>query len=140
MEMPAMQMHKRLMSLVGKIHLSRIKRPERLRDEDWPSITEAVEMLRQCVFDINDQSGLNITQLRAKARALRRRRGKLGCLMVDYLSLMDGLDPRARARAARRDHQGPEGPGQGARHAHPAAAAGQAAVPRIVRPMPILRT
>jgi replicative DNA helicase len=95
MEMPAMQMHKRLMSLVSKIHLSRIKRPERLRDEDWPSITEAVEMLRQCVFDINDQSGLNITQLRAKARALRRRRGKLGCLMVDYLSLMDGLDPRA---------------------------------------------
>lgn len=95
MEMPAMQMHNRLMSLVGQIHLSRIKRPERLRDHDWPSITEAVEKLRRAVFDINDQSGLTIAQLRAKARALRRRRGKLGCLIVDYLSLMAGTDARA---------------------------------------------
>ena len=95
MEMPAMQLHRRLMSLVGQIHLSRIKRPERLRDHDWPSITEAVEKMRQVQFDINDQSTHTIVQLRSKARRLARKRGRLGALVVDYLGLMTGTDPRA---------------------------------------------
>lgn len=94
MEMPKAQVMNRTMSLVSHIHLSRIKRAERLKDYDWPKITSAVDMLRLCSFHVSDRSGLNINQLRARARALRRRHGKLGCLIVDYLGLMDGTDPK----------------------------------------------
>lgn len=94
MEMPRAQLQNRAMSMRTRIHLSRIKRPERLRDHDWPSITEGVETLRQAPLHINDESGLNINQLRSRARALRRRCGKLGLIVVDYLALMPGLDPR----------------------------------------------
>lgn len=94
MEMPRAQVHARAMSLVSHIHLSRIKRAERLKDFDWPKITEAVEKLRQVRFDVSDFNQLNINQLRTRARRLARRRGKLGCLIVDYLGLMDGLDSK----------------------------------------------
>ena len=94
MEMPKAQVYKRLMAMRARIHLSRIKRPERLKDYDWPGITSAVEMLRQTGFHVNDQAGLTITQVRTKARSLARRVGKLGLVVVDYLGLMNGTDPR----------------------------------------------
>lgn len=94
MEMPASQVYSRAMSFVSNIHLSRVKRAERLRDFDWPGITSAVEKLRQIQFYVADQSNLNINQLRSRARGLQRRHGKLGCLIVDYLGLMAGTDPK----------------------------------------------
>lgn len=94
MEMPKSQVVSRAMSLQSRIHLSRIKRGERLKDYDWPAITEAVDRLRQVNFQVNDRSGLNINQVRASARGLRRRHGKLACLIVDYLGLMAGTDPK----------------------------------------------
>lgn len=94
MEMPRAQVHARAMSLVSRIHLSRIKRGERLKDFDWPQITSAVETLRNVSFDTSDINQVNINQLRARARSLARRRGKLGCLIVDYLGLMDGVDQK----------------------------------------------
>jgi len=94
MEMPKAQVMNRAMSLVSRIHLSRIKRAERLKDYDWPAITKTVETLRQVNFQVSDRSGVNINQLRARARGLRRKHGKLGCLIVDYLGLMDGTDPK----------------------------------------------
>ena len=95
MEMPKAQVVNRMMSLQSHIHLSRVKRGERLRDFDWPQITSAVEVLRQLPIHINDQGGLNINQVRARARGLARRRGKLGLLVVDYLGLMAGTDAKA---------------------------------------------
>lgn len=94
MEMPRQQLVNRMMSLVSHIHLSRIKRAERLRDTDWPSITEGVEKLRQTPVYISDASNLNINQVRGRARALRRRQGALACMVVDYLGLMAGTDPK----------------------------------------------
>lgn len=93
MEMPATQVTNRAMSLVSAIHLSRLKRAERLRDFDWPAITTGVEKLRNLPLRINDLGGLNINNVRAKARALKRRHG-LRVLVLDYLGLMDGLDPK----------------------------------------------
>ena len=94
MEMPRTQVHSRAMSMVSHIHLSRIKRAERLNDQDWPRLTNAVEKLRNVSFHVSDFNQLNINQLRTKSRRLVRRVGKLGCLIVDYLGLMDGLNPK----------------------------------------------
>jgi replicative DNA helicase len=77
------------------VHLSKINRPERLNEKDWPRITHAVEVLRQLQYDINDQGGLTIDQIRTRARTLKRKRGRLGLLIVDHLQLIKGTDPRA---------------------------------------------
>jgi replicative DNA helicase len=94
MEMPKQQVYKRQLSLRSHIHLSRLKRAERLRDYDWPAITESVENIRRVPFFVTDTGNLNINQIRARARGLARRQGQLGVLVVDYLGLMSGTDPK----------------------------------------------
>ncbi|MDQ0068296.1 replicative DNA helicase [Variovorax boronicumulans] len=94
MEMQNHEGGQRALSNVGRIPLHALRRPERMGDESWSRLTRAVETLRGIPFFSNDKGGLNINQLRAKARALKRRHG-LKLLIVDYLQLMSGTDPRA---------------------------------------------
>lgn len=94
MEMPETQITKRLMSTVGKIRLDKVKRPERLNDFDWGNVSRAVESMRTMDISFVDQGGLNINQIRSKARALARRKGQLGAIMLDYFSLITGTDPK----------------------------------------------
>lgn len=95
MEMAKAKQHNRMVSGISGVHLSKMNRPERLNDRDWPRITHAVEVLRSLQYDINDQGGLTIDQIRTRARALARKRGQLGLLIVDHLQLIKGTDPRA---------------------------------------------
>lgn len=94
MEMPRAQLHARRLAMRSRVPLSRIKRAERMMDADWPRITDAVEDIRKSQMFINDQGGLTINQVRAKARGIRRRAGSLGLIVVDYLGLMTGADPK----------------------------------------------
>lgn len=94
MEMQNQEGAQRALSAVGKIPLHALRRPERMNQEHWSSLTRGVEMLRNIPFYSNDKGGLNINQIRTKARLLRRRHG-LKLLIVDYLQLMSGTDSRA---------------------------------------------
>lgn len=85
----------RFLASIGKIHLTKIRRPERLSDFDWSNLTNAVEKLRRSPIEINDQGGLNINQLRSKARAVKRKHGKLGLIVVDHMGLTTGTDRKA---------------------------------------------
>ncbi|MDN6885309.1 replicative DNA helicase [Variovorax sp. CAN2819] len=94
MEMPKAQLTTRVVSMRSGIPLHKLKRPERLTDYDWGEMTRTVEHLRQLPMFIDDQTALNINQLRAKARSLKRRHG-LRLLVVDYIGLMEGTDRKA---------------------------------------------
>ncbi|MEI4872839.1 DnaB-like helicase C-terminal domain-containing protein, partial [Klebsiella pneumoniae] len=73
----------RALAWTARIPLHAIRRPERMNDLHWSSLTAGVETLRQIPFYSNDTAGLNIHQVRTKARLLRRRHG-LRLLVVDY--------------------------------------------------------
>lgn len=94
MEMQNQEGGQRALASVGRIPLHALRRPERLSNEDWSSLSRGVERLRPIPFYSNDKGGLNINQVRTKARLLRRRHG-LRLLVVDYLQLMSGTDTRA---------------------------------------------
>lgn len=95
MEMQNHEGGQRALSATGSIPLHALRRPERMSNEHWSSLCSSVELLRQIPFYSNDRGGLNINQIRAKARALRRKYG-LKLLIVDYLQLMSGTDTRAQ--------------------------------------------
>ncbi len=59
------------------------------RDDDFPRIGNALGELSEAPIFIDDAAGLNIMQLRTKARRLKNEHG-LGVIMVDYLQLMEG--------------------------------------------------
>ena len=59
------------------------------RDDDFPRIGNALGELSEAPIFIDDAAGLNVMQLRTKARRLKNEHG-LGVIMVDYLQLMEG--------------------------------------------------
>lgn len=87
MEMPGEQLALRLLSSMGRINQQRL-RTGKLREDDWPRLTSAVELLAETPMFIDDTPALTPTEMRARARRLVRQHKQLGVIMVDYLQLM----------------------------------------------------
>jgi replicative DNA helicase len=86
MEMPGEQLALRMMSSLGRIDQHKI-RTGKLEDDDWPRLTSAVSLLDTAPLFIDDTPALSPTELRARARRLKREHN-LGMIIIDYLQLM----------------------------------------------------
>lgn len=93
MEMPHRDVRDRMTALLGRVSLSSVLRPNRGDGLAWDRVLEGAELARSLNFYVTDQSGLNINQVKAKARNLKRLHG-LHVLIVDYIGLMAGLDSK----------------------------------------------
>jgi replicative DNA helicase len=89
MEMGAAQLAVRVVGSIGRIDQGHL-RSGKLTDEEWPRLTDAIERLRTVSLHIDETPGLTTSELRANARRLARKCGKLGLIVVDYLQLMSG--------------------------------------------------
>ena len=86
MEMPAESLAMRMISSMGRIDQHRL-RTGQLNEDDWPRITSAVSLLSEAKIFVDDTPALSPTELRARARRLKREHG-LGLIVIDYLQLM----------------------------------------------------
>ena len=86
MEMPGEQLALRMMSSLGRIDQHNL-RTGKLQDHDWPRLTSATTMLSKAKLFIDDTPALSPTELRARARRLKREHG-LDLIIIDYLQLM----------------------------------------------------
>ena len=86
MEMPSHQLTMRMLSSIGRINQQNL-RTGKLSDEDWPRLTSAVSMLSESKLYIDDSAALSPTEIRARARRLKREHG-LSLIVIDYLQLM----------------------------------------------------
>jgi replicative DNA helicase len=86
MEMSAESLTLRMISSLGRINQSNL-RSGRLHEEDWPRIDSAMTQLSGANIFIDETPGLSPTEIRARARRLKRERG-LDLVVVDYLQLM----------------------------------------------------
>jgi len=86
MEMPGEQLALRMISSLGRVDQTRV-RTGRLHDEDWHRVTSAVALMSEAPLYIDDTPALTPTDLRSRARRLKREHG-LGLIVVDYLQLM----------------------------------------------------
>ncbi len=86
MEMPAEQLMTRMLSSIGGVPLNGI-RSGQISDEDWVRITAATSQLSEAKIFVDESPGLTPTELRARARRVKREHG-LDLVVVDYLQLM----------------------------------------------------
>jgi replicative DNA helicase len=86
MEMPSEQIITRMLASIGGVPLNSL-RSGRIADEDWARITSATSQLSAAKIFIDETPALTPTDLRARARRLKREHG-LGMVVVDYLQLM----------------------------------------------------
>lgn len=92
MEMSHQEVNDRLTAMLGAVNLSHVKRPN--RGLQWDRVVEGIEKAKMLNLHVSDQGGLNINQVRSKARNLKRLHG-LNVLVVDYIGLMSGLDQKS---------------------------------------------
>jgi len=97
MEMPAEQIATRMISSLGRVELQKL-RSGQIGDSDWPRIHSAIALLSQkSHLFVDDTPGLTPSELRARARRLKREHG-LSLILVDYIQLMQsggGVENRA---------------------------------------------
>ncbi|TLY61469.1 MAG: replicative DNA helicase [Gammaproteobacteria bacterium] len=86
MEMPSEQVITRMLASVGGVPLTNL-RSGRISDDDWVRITSATSQLSEAKIFIDETPALTPTELRARARRLKREHG-LDLIVVDYLQLM----------------------------------------------------
>lgn len=86
MEMPSEQLMTRMLSSVGGVPMQNI-RSGRITDDEWVRMTSASSQLADSRIFIDESPGLSPTELRARARRIKREHG-LDLVVVDYLQLM----------------------------------------------------
>ena len=97
MEMPADALAMRMLSSLGRINQQNL-RTGKLKDDDWPRLTSAIGLLNEAPLFIDDTPALSPTELRARARRLKREHG-LSLIVIDYLQLMQGSGKGGENRA-----------------------------------------
>lgn len=87
LEMPSVQLLTRLLAQHARVDMRKL-RGGRLSPADEERISESANELFKCKFYVDDSGGLSSFDLRAKARRLKQKEGKLGLIVIDYLQLM----------------------------------------------------
>ena len=87
MEMPAEQLMMRMLSSLGRIDQTLV-RTGRLDQDGWEKLSQSVGKLRNRPLLIDDTPALTPTEVRSRARRVKREHGNIAMIMVDYLQLM----------------------------------------------------
>ena len=95
LEMSNVQLTERLITAEARVD-SHLVRTGKLPKSDWKKLSMAAGPLSEVQFFIDDSAGLNVLDIRAKARRLKAEHG-IDILFIDYLQLLSGAG-RAESR------------------------------------------
>ncbi len=91
MEMPRKQVMDRNIAGIGKLPLSWVKSPNE-DSQMWDRLTHAYTRAKEMRMYIDDKTSMNMLQIRAKARHVKRKAGSFDCLIIDQLSFITGSE------------------------------------------------
>lgn len=90
LEMPRGQLVTRMLCAEARVDAGKVRSGFLSRQDDWPRLVEAAEVLYHKPIFIDDTPALTVTQVRSKTRRLKSEHPDLGLVVVDYLQLMQG--------------------------------------------------
>jgi replicative DNA helicase len=79
----------RMIGSVGRVDQHEL-RAGTFKEDDWSKLVDAVGKLNEAQLYIDDTAGLNVLEVRSRARRLHRQCGGLAMVIIDYLQLMSG--------------------------------------------------
>jgi replicative DNA helicase len=88
LEMGHKELAQRILASEARVDSKKL-RTGQLTEQDWSKIGRAVGRLEAPLY-IDDNPHVTVMEIRAKARRLAARAGKLGLVVIDYLQLMSG--------------------------------------------------
>lgn len=91
MEMSDNALVEKTIASIGKVQSHNMRKGD-IQDDDWPKITSAISKFSGWPFYIDDTSAITITEIRAKARRIKKKHGAISFVIVDYLQLMGSTE------------------------------------------------
>ena len=87
LEMSRGEIAQRFIATEARVDSTRMRSGD-VRDEDWMRIQDACNRLSDAPIYVDDTAGINLMEIRSKARRLKMKEPDLGLVMIDYLQLM----------------------------------------------------
>ncbi|MCA9220894.1 MAG: replicative DNA helicase [Planctomycetales bacterium] len=106
LEMSAIELVDRMLCSVARVNGHRLRNGT-ISNEDRMRLIEKANIISQAPLFIDDSPSRTVTEIAAAARRIRRREGRMGMIVIDYLQLIEpdnSNDPRQEqvAKIARR--------------------------------------
>jgi replicative DNA helicase len=93
LEMSAIELAERLLCCEARVNGHRLRNGTIAQDDRMRLVETSGEISRAPLF-VDDSPGRTVTEIAAAARRIRRREGKLGLIVVDYLQLIEPDNPK----------------------------------------------
>lgn len=97
LEMPAEQLVNRIISAQGGIDAYKLQTGQ-MQERDWKRYNEAMNQLAETNLYIEDNSGVTVSEIKAKCRRLANMPKGLGLVVIDYLQLVTTGNRRIESR------------------------------------------
>ncbi len=97
LEMSAQQISMRLLAAESRVDMSKM-RTGSFAPDDWRKLASGTGKLSEAAIFVDDTPGISVLEVRSKCRRLKREKGRLDMVLIDYLQLMTG-----NAKAERKD-------------------------------------
>jgi len=97
LEMPAEQLVNRIISAQGSIDAYKLATGQ-MQERDWKRYNEAMNSLAETNLFIEDNSGVTVSEIKAKCRRLANMPKGLGLVVIDYLQLVTTGNRRVESR------------------------------------------
>lgn len=88
MEMSGTQLMTRMLASVSHVDSQKM-RTGKLDDREWGDLSGGMSKLHEVPLYIDEGGALTATEIRSRARRLKRQHSKLGLIVIDYLQLME---------------------------------------------------
>ena len=88
MEMTKAELAKRSLAAIGRIDMNHL-RTGALADDEYDRLGIALGKLHESGLIIDETGGLTVAQMRARARRVKRKEGRLDLIVIDYLQLCE---------------------------------------------------
>ena len=95
LEMPAEQLMLRILSIKTSIPLQKLRVGD-MNDDEWNRLYAAMDEINKAKLFVDDNSSLNISQLRSKLRKLKNQHPDIELAVIDYLQIMQGMGTKDR--------------------------------------------
>ena len=98
-EMKRNQLFNRMLSPMSLIPAGRIRKKIQLSESEKKTLYNCYEELEKLPLHLEDAKNVTIEEVRATARQMKRRHGRIGAIIVDYLQIMDIKQQRGETRS-----------------------------------------
>ena len=92
LEMTEARVTERLTAAESSVLISSIKNAKDMSEDEWARVMRFMSDQKDMRFQTIEKSNITLSQIRAHLNNIKRKKGKIGSIAVDYLQIMGGLD------------------------------------------------